>query len=45
MGSPTLTPYLLGDSGADTFARKDPGGHAIAAETAAELADWINKRS
>ncbi|MEC3851721.1 alpha/beta hydrolase [Paenarthrobacter ureafaciens] len=37
--------YLLGDSGADTYARKDPGGHAITSEAAAELADWIMKRS
>ena len=37
--------YLLGDSGADTSARKDPGGHALTAETAAALGDWISARA
>jgi len=37
--------YLLGASGADTHARKDPGGHALTAETAAELGAWISERA
>ena len=37
--------YLLGDSGASTSARKDPGGHAITAATAAELGAWITDRA
>lgn len=37
--------YLLGASGADTHARKDPGGHSLSAETAAELGAWITERA
>lgn len=33
--------YLLGESGAPAYARRDPGGHAITAQTLAELGDWI----
>jgi phospholipase/carboxylesterase len=36
--------YLLGDSGAPTYARRDPGGHGITADTAAELGGWIAER-
>jgi phospholipase/carboxylesterase len=36
--------YLLGDSGAPPYARRDPGGHQLSAETAAELAGWIAER-
>jgi phospholipase/carboxylesterase len=37
--------YLTGDSGARTHARKDPGGHAITAATAAELGAWITEQA
>ena len=36
--------YLLGDSGAPTYARRDPGGHGITADTVAELGGWIAER-
>jgi phospholipase/carboxylesterase len=36
--------YLLGDSGARASARRDPGGHAITADTVAELGGWIAER-
>jgi phospholipase/carboxylesterase len=36
--------YLLGDSGAPAYARRDPGGHRLTAETAAELGPWIGER-
>lgn len=35
--------YLLGDSGAATYARRDPGGHGITADTTAELGGWITE--
>jgi len=36
--------YLLGDSGAPTYARRDPGGHGITPDTAAQLGGWIAER-
>lgn len=36
--------YLLGDSGAPAYARRDPGGHGITATTLAELGGWIQER-
>ena len=36
--------YLHEESGADTRARRDPGGHGISAATLAELGDWIAER-
>jgi len=36
--------YLLSDSGAPAYARRDPGGHGLTAETAAELGPWIAER-
>ncbi|GGG62237.1 hypothetical protein GCM10011374_26750 [Kocuria dechangensis] len=36
--------YLLGDSGAPAYARRDPGGHGITARTLAELGGWIQER-
>lgn len=36
--------YLLGDSGAPTYARRHPGGHGITEETLAELGGWIAER-
>lgn len=36
--------YLLGASGAAPSARRDPGGHGLTQETAAELADWLGRR-
>jgi phospholipase/carboxylesterase len=33
--------YVTGESGATARTRRDPGGHGITAETAAELRDWI----
>ncbi len=36
--------YLLGESDARTYARRDPGGHGITAETVAELGRWIKQR-
>lgn len=34
--------YLLTDSAARTYARRDPGGHGITGQTLAELSDWIH---
>ena len=36
--------YLLGDSGAPAYARRDPGGHTLTAQTAADLGGWIAER-
>jgi phospholipase/carboxylesterase len=36
--------YLLGDSGAPPYARRDPGGHGITADTVAQLGGWIAER-
>jgi phospholipase/carboxylesterase len=36
--------YLLGESGAPPYARRDPGGHGITADTVAELGGWIAER-
>ncbi|MGC5019227.1 alpha/beta hydrolase [Micromonospora sp. DT47] len=36
--------YLLGDSGAPAYARRDPGGHGISQATLAELGGWIRER-
>jgi phospholipase/carboxylesterase len=36
--------YLLGDSGAPAYARRDPGGHSLTAQTAADLGGWIVER-
>lgn len=36
--------YLLGESGAPPYARRDPGGHTITAQTVAELGGWITER-
>ncbi|MCU1519251.1 MAG: phospholipase [Pseudarthrobacter sp.] len=36
--------YLLGDSGAPTYARRDPGGHDLTRTTLAELGGWIAER-
>jgi phospholipase/carboxylesterase len=36
--------YLLGESGAPTSARRDPGGHGITSATVAELGGWIAAR-
>lgn len=36
--------YLLGESGAPAYARRDPGGHSIGARTGAELGGWIAER-
>ena len=36
--------YLLTDSAAPTYARRDPGGHGITAETLTELGGWIGER-
>lgn len=36
--------YLLGESGAPTYAHRDPGGHALTADTVAELGGWIAER-
>jgi phospholipase/carboxylesterase len=33
--------YLLGESGAVTTARRDPGGHGISAQTLSALGDWV----
>jgi phospholipase/carboxylesterase len=33
--------YLVGDSGAATHTRRDPGGHGLSQETTEELASWI----
>jgi phospholipase/carboxylesterase len=37
--------YLTGDSGAVALARRDPGGHALTAETVAALGGWIAELS
>jgi phospholipase/carboxylesterase len=36
--------YLLTDSAAPAYARRDPGGHGITAQTVAELGGWIGER-
>jgi phospholipase/carboxylesterase len=36
--------YLLTDSGAPAYARRDPGGHGISAQTLGELGGWIHER-
>lgn len=36
--------YLLGDSGAPSYARRDPGGHNLTTSTVAELGGWIAQR-
>jgi phospholipase/carboxylesterase len=36
--------YLLGDSAAPAYARRDPGGHGLTAETAAALGPWLSGR-
>lgn len=36
--------YLLGDSGAPPYARRDSGGHGLTAQTVGELAGWIAER-
>jgi phospholipase/carboxylesterase len=36
--------YLLGDSGAPTYARRDPGGHNLSAQTVNELGGWVAER-
>lgn len=36
--------YLLGESGASTYARRDPGGHVLTGDTIAELGGWIAER-
>jgi len=33
--------YVTGDSRATAHTRRDPGGHEITPETAAELSDWV----
>jgi phospholipase/carboxylesterase len=35
---------LLGESGAPPYARRDPGGHGITAQTVAEFGGWIGER-
>ncbi|MGG5175904.1 alpha/beta hydrolase [Pseudarthrobacter sp. J1763] len=34
--------YLLGDSGATTTSRRDPGGHGLTNETLTKLGEWIS---
>lgn len=36
--------YLLGDSAAPAYARRDPGGHGLTEETAAALGSWVAER-
>ena len=36
--------YLLNEAGAPPYARRDPGGHGISADTVAELGGWIAER-
>lgn len=36
--------YLLGESGAPPYARRDPGGHGLTHGTVAELGGWISER-
>ena len=33
--------YLVGESGASAYARRDPGGHQLSPDTVAELAAWL----
>ena len=36
--------YLLADSAAPAYARRDPGGHQIGGQTLGELGGWIHER-
>ncbi len=36
--------YLISDSGATVYARRDPGGHAITVQTLTELHAWVADR-
>lgn len=36
--------YLLGESGAPAYARRDPGGHSFTYTTVSELGGWIAER-
>lgn len=36
--------YLLGDSGAPTYAHRDPGGHNLTSRTVTELGGWVAER-
>ena len=36
--------YLLGESGAPTWAHRDPGGHGITAAAMQQLAEWVQAR-
>jgi phospholipase/carboxylesterase len=36
--------YLVTESAAPAYARRDPGGHGLTAETVAELSGWIGER-
>ncbi|WP_411374476.1 phospholipase [Arthrobacter sp. MPF02] len=36
--------YLLNESGAPTYARRDPGGHSLTPQTVNELGGWIAER-
>lgn len=36
--------YLLTESAAPTYARRDPGGHGVTGQTVAELGGWIGER-
>lgn len=36
--------YLLGESGAATYARRDPGGHGLTVAAVGELAGWVAER-
>lgn len=36
--------YLLNESGAPPYARRDPGGHGISLDTVTELGGWIAER-
>lgn len=36
--------YLLSDSAAPAYARRDPGGHQISGQTLGELGGWIRER-
>jgi len=36
--------YLLGDSGAPAYARRDPGGHGLTSGTVLELGGWVAER-
>jgi phospholipase/carboxylesterase len=37
--------YLVGESGAETTARRDPGGHSIAPGALETLAGWLRERA